>query len=102
MAFLLSGPGMAVCTVGPCGSGGRKGSSVSEACGFNAAATLAAGLAVVVAERALEKASEGRIREGSRAVLCIDEAIVYVDDYLQHIREVGQIVRRCHVHWSKR
>ena len=75
MAFLLSGPGMAVCIVGPCGSAGKKGSSLGETWGFNAAATLAAGLVVVATERALGLASEGRIREGSRAVLRIDKAM---------------------------
>ena len=53
---------------------------MGEACGFNDAATLAAGLAVVATERALRKGSKGRVRQDSRAAFRIDEVIVYVDD----------------------
>ena len=50
MAFLLSGPGMAVRTVGPCGSEGKKGWSTEDASEMTAAATLEAGLAEVMTE----------------------------------------------------
>lgn len=52
MAFLLCGPGIEVLSRGPDGSLGKKASSALVACDFIAAATLAAGLAVVVTWRA--------------------------------------------------
>ena len=51
IAFLLSGPGIAVRIVGPCGSEGKKGWPIVDASGITAAATLAAGLAEVVTAR---------------------------------------------------
>ncbi len=70
IAFLLSGPGMDVLSRGPDGSLGKKASSALFACGFIAAATLAAGLAVVVTWRtARERGPLRQVRGRSREVL---------------------------------
>lgn len=75
MYFLLSGPGIAVCILGPEGSLGNKDSSASDGCGL-AAATLAAGFAVVVTvRRVVECRPFKREKVRALAVFLISDAI---------------------------
>ena len=77
IAFLLSGPGIAVLIRGPEGSLGKSGASALDPCGFTAAATLAPGLAVVVTGRTALQENRPRQEKGrSPDVLRSTDAII--------------------------
>ena len=71
IAFLLSGPGIAVRTVGLSGSFGKNSCSESFCSGACAAATLAAGLVVVVMGRIAGRRVRGRRRDDARRKVAI-------------------------------
>ena len=77
MAFLLSGPGIAVRTCGLNGSSGKKGCSECVRSASCAVAMLAAGLVVVLMGLTLERrVSEQKRNEGGRKVIMAEVILV--------------------------
>ena len=66
MAFLLCGPGIAVRTIGPDGSCGKKGCSEPVCSRIRAVAALAAGFVVALIGRMAGTRVRGRRRDDAR------------------------------------